>query len=55
MSKNNLYFLPMEAQKITQYFSKWRKEWVKFGSEEYPFIPTEGEILAMKKYFYELK
>lgn len=33
---------------MMQYFSKWRNEWV-------DFTPTEGQIIEMKKYFYEIR
>lgn len=33
------------------YFSKWRKKWVEFKNQP----PSDGEIYAMKKYFYEIK
>lgn len=31
-----------------QYFSKWRKEWIDFN-------PTEGQLIEMKKYKYEIR
>ena len=35
----------------TQYFSKWRKEWIDFTNQ-----PTgKGEILSMKKYKYKIR
>jgi len=44
------------SMEYTEYFSKWRKEWIKntdrFGNE----IPlTEWEAKEMKKYFYKLR
>lgn len=36
---------------ITQYFSKWRNEWIDFKNQPAP----EGEIIAMRKYHYELR
>lgn len=36
---------------VTQYFSKWRKEWVNFKNQPV----TDGEIYAMKKYNYKLR
>ena len=37
-----------QEPKPTQYFSKWRQEWIDFS-------PTEGELIAMKKYYYETR
>lgn len=34
----------------TEYFSKWRNEWVKFKRP-----PTEGEVIQLKKYNYKLR
>jgi hypothetical protein len=31
-----------------QYYSKWRKEWI-------DFTPTEGELIQLKKYHYEIR
>jgi hypothetical protein len=31
-----------------QYFSKWRKEWI-------DFTPTEGQLLEMRKYNYQVR
>lgn len=35
----------------TQYFSKWRKEWIDFTNQP----TTEGEIKEMKKYKYQIR
>lgn len=35
----------------TQYFSKWRNEWIDF--ERQP--PNEGEIMEMKLYKYKIR
>jgi hypothetical protein len=35
----------------TQYFSKWRKEWIDFDHQP----PGEGEISEMKRYKYEIR
>jgi hypothetical protein len=31
-----------------QYFSKWREEWI-------DFIPTEGQLIELKKYYYQIR
>jgi len=31
-----------------QYFSKWRKKWI-------DFTPTQGQLIQMKLYFYQIK
>jgi len=31
-----------------QYLSKWRNEWIDFS-------PTKGELMAMKKYHYQIR
>lgn len=36
---------------ITQYFSKWRNEWIDFINQP----PSEGEILEMEKYNYQIR
>ena len=33
---------------MMQYYSKWRNEWI-------DFYPTEGELLSLKKYHYEVR
>ena len=33
---------------IHQYFSKWRKEWI-------DFTPTQGQLIQMRSYFYEIR
>lgn len=44
-------FMENKKVNITQYFSKWRNEWVDFKNQPV----SEGEIIAMKKYYYELR
>jgi len=42
---------PENKQKqYTQYYSKWRKEWI---TPKQPF--TKGEIIELKKYKYQLR
>ena len=31
-----------------EYFSKWRKEWITFN-------PTEGQLIQLTKYFYQVR
>jgi len=31
-----------------QYFSKWREEWIYF-------TPTEGQLIELKKYHYQIR
>lgn len=35
----------------TQYFSKWRKQWIDFKNQPTP----PGEIISMKKYYYQIR
>lgn len=34
----------------TQYFSKWRNEWIDFEIE-----PTPGQLFELKKYYYQIR
>lgn len=36
---------------ITQYFSKWRKEWIDFANQP----PNDGELMSMKRFKYEIR
>lgn len=40
----------MDTVNYTQYFSKWRNEWIDFKNP-----PTRGEILSLLKYNYKLR
>lgn len=35
----------------TQYFSKWRNQWIAFKNQP----PTDGELYMMKKYHYLIR
>jgi len=41
---------------ITEYYSKWKKEWVKFTDSFGNYrIPNSVEIKELKKYNYQLR
>jgi len=40
----------MKEKVYTQYYSKWRNEWIDFNTP-----PTSGEIMHLREYFYELR
>lgn len=45
-----------ESNKITQYFSKWRSEWVYFSDDMgKKYTPNDAEIKEHLKYEYKLR
>lgn len=46
----------MKDNHITQYYSKWRNEWVEFKNVfGNSYIPNEIEIKEMLKFHYQLR
>jgi hypothetical protein len=40
--------MPHTLTHTMQYFSKWRNEWI-------DFTPTQGELIKLKKHFYQVR